>query len=498
MAQPRHIYDLADELLSEILSFLLEPTPRALNGKFNGNGHTSGPDNHEHEVSDLDRFRLVCKRFMRIGTPYKFSRFTLRFSDHGFRRLDELVDMQLAYYVKTITYMVRPFYQGSGWVRTLRTLGSENPEISQLHSRRLREQTNLTETNNDQTRLRRAISSFSALQEIKLLRLQDEADEYLIDFIRDHSLGTNTSTATSIRFDWETACSRAVTNLSIALLDSKCSSIRFTGPQISPEATLQLLRAPSTTLAAMGGRLTSLDINFHSTTDITTTMADLSEVFHRFFVAAKHLVAIHIGFLGKTPLDLDLELLFHHIRWKTLRKLSIQGWRLSADEIIALARRHSPHLRDFRLLGVYLRPGGLWRDVLVVLREEMEQLERLVLKDIDYGEHFDSVSVSNGVEVFDDYPVGPVPSSFTVATGMSSPVQSPATTPLASDGLPALVRGRRLPLRRTSLERLRTLSSEDLGDDGVHVLREQMPLWEAWVISAPQQVKRNGQPHWSI
>lgn len=114
MAQPRHIYDLADELLSEILSFLLEPTPRALNGKFNGNGHTSGPDNHEHEVSDLDRFRLVCKRFMRIGTPYKFSRFTLRFSDHGFRRLDELVDMQLAYYVKTITYMVRPFYQGSG------------------------------------------------------------------------------------------------------------------------------------------------------------------------------------------------------------------------------------------------------------------------------------------------------------------------------------------------------------------------------------------------
>ncbi|KAJ5876976.1 hypothetical protein N7455_000441 [Penicillium solitum] len=498
MAQPRHIYDLADELLSEILSFLLVPAPRALNGRFNGNGYTSRPGNHEHEVSDLDHFRLVCKRFMRIGTPYKFSRFTLRFSDHGFRRLDELVDMQLAYYVKIITYMVRPFYQGSGWARTLRTLGSENPEISQLHSRRLREQTNLTETNNDRTRLRRAISSFSALQEIKLLRLQDEADEYLIDFIRDHSLGTGTSTATSIRFDWETACSRAVTNLSIALLDSKCSSIRFTGPQISPEATLQLLRAPSTTLAAMGGRLTSLDINFHSTTDITATMADLSEVFHRFFVAAKNLIAIHIGFLGKTPLDLDLELLFHHIRWKTLRKLSVQGWRLSADEIIALARRHSPQLRDFRLLGVYLRPGGQWRDVLVVLREEMEQLERLVLKDIDYAAHFDSVAVSNGVEVFDDYPAGPVPSSFTVATSTSSAVQSPTTTPLASDGLPALVGGRRLPLGRTSLERLRALSSEDLGDDGVHVLREQMPLWEAWVISAPHQVKRNGQPHWSM
>lgn len=115
MAQPRHIYDLADELLSEILSFLLEPAPRALNGRFNRTGHTSRPSDHEHgEVSDLDHFRLVCKRFMQIGTPYKFNRFTLRFSEHGFRRLDELVDMQLAYYVKTITYMVRPFYQGSG------------------------------------------------------------------------------------------------------------------------------------------------------------------------------------------------------------------------------------------------------------------------------------------------------------------------------------------------------------------------------------------------
>ncbi|KAJ5964311.1 uncharacterized protein N7479_004187 [Penicillium vulpinum] len=497
MAQPRHIHDLADELLSEVLSFLLEPTPRILNGRSNGNGHTTSKHgDHGHgEVSDLDHFRLVCKRFMRIGTPYKFNRFTLRFSDHGFRRLDELVDMQLAYYVKTITYMVRPFYQGSGWARTLRTLGSENPELSQLHSRRLREQTNLTETNNDRTRLRRAISSFSALQEIKLLRLQDEADEYLIDFIRDHSLGTST---TGIRFDWETACSRAVTTLSIALLDSKCSSIRFTGPQISPEATLQLLRTPSTTLAAMGGRLTSLDINFHSATDITTTMAHLSSVFRRFFIAAKNLIAIHIGFLSKTPLDLDLELLFHHIRWKTLRKLSIQGWRLGADEIIALARRHSAQLRDFRLVSIYLRPGGLWRDVLAVLREEMEQLERLVLKDIDYAAHFDSVAISNGVEVFDDYLAGPVPSSLTVAAGTSSGLQSPTTTPIVPNSLPHLVKGRRLPLRRTSLERLRALSSEDLGDDGVHVLREQMPLWEAWVLSAPHQVKRNGRSHWSM
>jgi hypothetical protein len=115
MDQPRHIHDLADELLSEILYLLLEPPPRAINGKFNGNGHAKRRAAIQYgEASDLDRFRLVCKRFMRIGTPHKFSHFTLRFSEHGFRRLDELLQMQLACYVKTVTYMVRPFYQGSG------------------------------------------------------------------------------------------------------------------------------------------------------------------------------------------------------------------------------------------------------------------------------------------------------------------------------------------------------------------------------------------------
>lgn len=123
MTQPRHIQDLADELLSEILSFVLEePGLRILNGnaRKNGhNGHYSGEYNDQQpsaygEASELDRFRLVCKRFMRIGTPRKFSRFNLRFSENGFRRLDDLLKMQLACYVKTVTYLVRPFYQGSG------------------------------------------------------------------------------------------------------------------------------------------------------------------------------------------------------------------------------------------------------------------------------------------------------------------------------------------------------------------------------------------------
>lgn len=115
-----HIQGLADELLSEILSLLLEPSSRTPNYYAYGNGHGHGYigiDKHSlkrGEASDLDRWRLVCKRFMRIGTPRKFSRFAIRFSQDGFRRLDELLKMQLACYVRTVTYLVRPFYTGSG------------------------------------------------------------------------------------------------------------------------------------------------------------------------------------------------------------------------------------------------------------------------------------------------------------------------------------------------------------------------------------------------
>lgn len=112
---PCHILDLADELLNEVL-FSLVQDGRALHDKSHQNGSNCIVHRHAElgEASDLDRWRLVCKRFMRIGTPRKFERFILRFSEDGFRRLDDLVKMQLACYVKSVTYLVRPFYQGSG------------------------------------------------------------------------------------------------------------------------------------------------------------------------------------------------------------------------------------------------------------------------------------------------------------------------------------------------------------------------------------------------
>lgn len=121
MDRPRNIDDLADELISEVLSFLLGSEQLLNDNALARDADLApGPDlsavSVYGEQTELDRFRLVCRRFMRIGTPRKFPRFVLRFSREGFGRLEDLLSMQLACHVRYFTYMVRPFYQGSGTV----------------------------------------------------------------------------------------------------------------------------------------------------------------------------------------------------------------------------------------------------------------------------------------------------------------------------------------------------------------------------------------------
>jgi hypothetical protein len=116
-----HIGFLADELLNLILSFLVAGTEAVgrRDGIYKNSWSSSQIGNGRviarvGERSELDKYRLVCKRFMRIATPWKFRRFVLRFSRQGFQRLDELLNMQLASHTRYFTYMVRPSYQGHG------------------------------------------------------------------------------------------------------------------------------------------------------------------------------------------------------------------------------------------------------------------------------------------------------------------------------------------------------------------------------------------------
>ncbi|KAE8352621.1 F-box domain protein [Aspergillus coremiiformis] len=488
MDRPRHIDDLADELISDILSFLLG-SELSSNNTSPTNSHSSSEVPNRSSISvhgersDLDRFRLVCKRFMRIATPWKFPRFVLRFSRDGFRRLEDLLDMQLACHVRSFTYMVRPFYQGNGWSHVLNTMDAQNLTISRVHKCRRGDQESIITANHDTNLLRRAISAFSSLRQIKLLRLQDGADEQLSDYIREQSLEE------TVDLDWEPACTRAVTSLSISLLESKCSSVRFVGPQISPESAVRLLQTPSVTLSALGPRFTSLDITFHSSNDMTRSIKSVSTVFRDFFLSAKNLTSIRLGFRAKVPLDLSLELIFHRLQWKSLRTLSIQGWRLHSQEIISLVRRHRRQLREIGLASIYLRDGGRWRDILSVLHEEMDQVEHIYLQDIDYADHFDSDSPeSDHINGHANSTATPILSAVPELPSLTLPLYHaschahyPSFAPCGTT---------RRSFSEATLERLRALTVDDLGDNGVSVRREQRLLWEAWVLSSPRNILR--------
>ena len=356
-----------------------------------------------------------------------------------------------------------------GWRQFLTEMGSDYPSESQLHGMRLRDQNALVESAKDLLLLKLAMRAFLSLQQVKLLRLQDEADEKLLDRMQGASLESATS------LSWEPACSRAIANLGAALLESKCESVRFLGPQISPEATLRLQRVPLATLSAVAARLTSVDIDWHCTTDVTAYFTPLSSTFRHFFASAKSLIAIHLGFPAKLPLDSQLDHVFSGVEWNGLRTFSIQGWRLRSDEIVDFSLRHRRQLRELRLRNVYLRGGSRWRDVLLALRNEMEQLECLDLRGIDYASHFDSMAAANAVEGHEN--------------GNQTPDHYPV---LGYDylGRPWVLNGHALPLPEDMARALRALAVDDMGDNGISVGREQRSAWEAWVRASQRTVTR--------
>ncbi|EAW10322.1 F-box domain protein [Aspergillus clavatus NRRL 1] len=498
MDNPRQIGDLADELISDILSFLLGPEPFTSgisplsSPNLSQSSNDTRVDSYAHgERSDLDRFRLVCKRFMRIGTPRKFRRFVLRFSRDGFQRLEDLLSMQLACHVRYFTYMVRPFYEGDGWSYALNELDRINPTVSNVLRCRLQDQHYIIQENRDILLLRRAIASFSTLQQIKLLRLQDEADEILVQHIRRRAR------AEPVSLEWEPACTRAVTSLSISLLESNCDTIRFVGPQISPHASIRLLQTPATVLSALGARLVSLDVTFHMCTgNMASTMSKLSGVFANFLRATRNLTAIHLGFPANRPPELSLHQVFHRVHWKRLQTFSLQGWRLDADEVVAVLRQNKRQLRDIRLTNVYIR-NGRWRDVLSFLHDELEHLEHIDLHEINYARHLPSESntiddggnhtIANsngnghghGASVHESIP------ALAIVADLPLSPSEPAGFDAEYISLTPRGTGRR-SIPETTRQKLYALTAEDLGDDGMAVRRQQIVLWEAWVLSSAQ------------
>ena len=349
------------------------------------------------------------------------------------------------------------------------------------------------------------MAAFTSLQHVQILRLQDRDDGMLLTYI-----GRNPDTARPlVDLKWGPACVHAVKSIGQALLQANSPFTRFSGPQMIPQSALTLTSTSNSNdiNTSLAERLTCLELNFVEGPDLNDRMRELSTQFRKLFTQARNIQGIHVGFPTKYPLDLSLEDVFHEVNWEKLRAFGVQSWRLHADEIIKLARRHRQTLRGLRLRDVLLRDGSMWRDVLGMLRAEMQVLDWVSLRRIDYSSHFDAIWAGS-VEVFDDHPLlggaqidsseddedeefipGPlnaneIDEGFTDdESDVEDDDHGPGANELAlSPDTPASV-----PWSFSSnMTSYHPKTADELGDSGLDVLYEQRKYWEHWVVARPK------------
>lgn len=377
--------------------------------------------------------------------------------------------------------------------------------------RKVNEQKEIVQTKEDVRVLNKAISAFTSLQHVQILRLQDQEDGLLLSYIRQHDQLNQL-----VELKWPPACSHSTKTIGAALLASRSPCSRFSSPMLSPQSALGAATDPPTTFSVLAERLTCLELHFDDPTDLDNRIRELSTLSKVVFHAAKNMQAVHIGFPSHRPLSLKLEEVFHHVKWEKLVAFGVQAWRLDADEIIALAGRHRERLRGLRLRDVVLKDGSRWKDVLGYLRNDMLRLDWVSLRRIDYEKHFDEQWVL-GAEVPDDPPVGSDSSdesewddewdshedgaddlpndhshshSHTQNGYQGSPDDSDSDAgreepeqggnmefPPLSPDTPASV-----PWCNCNARAGLEDDAEALGDDGVAVTYSQRKFWEKWVV----------------
>lgn len=175
---------------------------------------------------------------------------------------------------------------------------------------------------------------------------------------------------------------------------------------LSPQSAEILATKTPTSFQLLVQRLTSLELHFDDGNNLDVVMSDLSDLFRKIFMSADNMQALHIGFPSHRPLNLPLDDIFHNIRWRQLAAFGIQAWKLDAEEIVALVRRHRDRLRGLRLRDVLLKDGSRWQDVLGFLRSEVPHLEWVSLRRIGYAKTFDEQWAARGAEIPDDPPGG--------------------------------------------------------------------------------------------
>lgn len=368
--------------------------------------------------------------------------------------------------------------------------------------RRLNEQKDITQTEEDTRILRIALSAFSALQHVQILRVQDHEDSELLVYLRQ-----NQDRALYVDLRWPPACSHSTKTIGTALLDSRSPCSRFSSPMLSPQSAEVLAAHPPKSLRTLVQRITSLELHFDDGTDLDRRMMDLSGLFRTIFTTADNMQAVHVGFPSHTPLTLPLEKIFHHVKWDKLSAFGIQAWKLDAKEVIALVRRHRDRLKGLRLRDVLLKENSMWKDVLQVLHDEMPRLDWVSLRRIGYAKHFDEQSATSGIEIDDLAGVGsesdeesdqfpetrglPPDANEDYSDAGETDVSDVQTDQLGDEdengphahelGFPQLSLDP-APSCTCSGRGPSTGDVEELGDDGVFVTNTQRKFWEKWCI----------------
>jgi hypothetical protein len=351
------------------------------------------------------------------------------------------------------------------------------------------EQRRIVASREDVRILKKAMAAFGSLQHVQILRLQDELDRLLLDLLTD----SDENLTRIVDLQWGPACTHAMGTLAQALAAAHSPLSRFSAPMLSAQSAVALQHQLPPNFHVLAAKLTCLELHFEDGPELAHNIHHLSWTFKNVFDAARNIQAVHVGFPSRKPMDLELEQIFNHVHWEKLRAFGVQAWRLESEEIIALARRHKRTLRGLRLRDVQLRDGSMWKDVLKMLREEMEQLEWVSLRRIDYAHHFDELW-ANSIEIPDHHPGSGSESDDDFQSHLSfededfdggSEDDSETGSVNTDEGPEANELALSSPVTPPSLP-FCTCSNgacaEDLSDNGRMVSYHQRKAWEKWVI----------------
>ena len=395
-----------------------------------------------------------------------------------------------------------------------RTISEADEDL--LRSKKEQQQA-LVSTAEDTKYLTTAFTAFSSLQHVQLNSVVDQPLRNLTELLKaqqrrgvilDHLL----------QLKWEPACKQGLKALGQALENSRSKCNKISIPAMDQEAASALCFTPPPKLSNFAHNLISLILQF-ATADVER-LTELSPYFKEFFTQAKSLEAVHVGFPPAQRLDLRLDVVFHGITWPRLRALGLQAWCLTPEELSDFVRRHRKTLRGLRLRDSLLKDGR-WSDVLQMLRKEMEALDWVSLRRIDYASHFETVQAAGGFEIHDDddddgdeddEDQDPDHEDFGMllidansddeidegdefepadegGEGPSEDIESEADSNASQEGsdhnpeadqldLPTLPETAVRSTRRSSM------AADELGDDGRAVAgRKVTKAWEAWVLA---------------